>query len=144
VIAESHVCFDTPGATEIQFTEPAATVRIEHFPHLLYPCKTEFIYDGKKFHWIGHSELVEEQTGDVLAQFHTSWHLMEGIEHKLGKLIIKHEGLAMTDLIVITALIVQERSEEGRLAVKLLTMCAESRSKWQGDSRERGRRKTRR
>ena len=55
---------------------------------------------------------------------------MEATEHKLGRLIIKEEGMHMIDLIVITALIVQEHSEEGRLAVRRLFIDADFRLKW--------------
>jgi hypothetical protein len=117
IIAETDVCCSTPGATDIEFNEPRAIVHLQHDFHLTHPCATEFRFGGKTYHWLGHSELVEVETGKVIAQFRTSWHIMESIEHKLGTLTISDEGMSMTDVIVITALIVQERSEEGRLAV---------------------------
>ena len=66
--------------------------------------------------------MVEVETGKVIAQFRTSWHIMESIEHKLGTLTVKGDGMSMTDIVVITALFVQERSEEGRLAVPPVMM----------------------
>lgn len=42
---------------------------------------------------------------------------MDATEHRLGKLVIKPRGMSMIDLIMITALVVQERSDEGKLAV---------------------------
>ena len=60
---------------------------------------------------------MEEKTGAVIAEFYPSWNEMDSTEHKIGKLHIKEQAKALMDHIVVTALIVQERSEEGREAV---------------------------
>ena len=41
---------------------------------------------------------------------------MDESEHQIGKLVITKNGKTMEDVIVITALIVQERSEEAQQA----------------------------
>jgi len=78
---------------------------------------TRFYMDGKVYYWAGHTELVSVETGDLLAQFFPSWLVIDVNEHKLGKLVIKGKGKENMDVVVATALIVQERSDEGRQAV---------------------------
>lgn len=56
----------------------------------------------------------------MLARFYRTSHEVDVNEHKLGKLVINDCGKELMDLAVITALVVQENSEEGRLAVKCL------------------------
>lgn len=73
---------------------------------------TKFTTEGHEYHWNGHEELVDEK-GNVLASL--SW--VTGAKEKIGKLVIKPGGQHeqhLTDLIVLTALIVQERSDEAR------------------------------
>jgi hypothetical protein len=113
-------CLLTPGATDIHFNEPRSTFQLTHIHSCHYLSKTKFSIDGNHYHWAGHGELVEEKTGDVIAQFYPSWNVMDSDEHKIGKMIVKEKGQALLDAVVTTALIVQERSEEGRQAVAFL------------------------
>jgi hypothetical protein len=113
-VARANACLVTPGTTDIHLTDPLHTVELEH---ILYPdsSKTTFTIDGKTYHWKGHAELLEDETQLKIAHFYPSWLVSDVKEHKLGKLIIYKEDLV--DLVVLTALVVQERSDEGRQAV---------------------------
>jgi hypothetical protein len=55
----------------------------------------------------------------MLAAFHATF--LETEYHKLGRLIITKEGKELIDVVVCSCLVQQERSEEGTLAVLLLT-----------------------
>ena len=62
------------------------------------------------YHWRGHKEFLETESGRLLAEFHPSW--LEGRGHKIGRLMVTKEGRSLLDVLVLTALVVQERSEE--------------------------------
>lgn len=62
-------------------------------------------------------ELFEEYPDAEIAKFYPSWSVVDVNEHKLGKLVIQASDENLIDLAVITALVVQERSDEGRQAV---------------------------
>jgi hypothetical protein len=57
---------------------------------------------------------VEEGTGTFLAGFHARF--LENKEHQLGSLVVSREGSEVLDLVVVTCLVMQERSDEGKLA----------------------------
>lgn len=115
IIANANACLVTPGVTDVHFEHPLHTVELEH---ILYPdssSKTTFSVNGKSYHWKGHAELLEDETQLKVAHFYPSWLIIDVKEHKLGKLIIYEKDLM--DLVIATALVVQERSDEGRQAV---------------------------
>jgi hypothetical protein len=56
----------------------------------------------------------------LLGTFHARFR--EGKLHELGNLVISEQGKALTELVVVSALLVQERSDEGKLAVRFLLM----------------------
>ena len=53
---------------------------------------------------------MDDTSNTLLAVFHTSW--AETRADKLGRLEIMPEGIPLQDLIVVSALVVQERSDE--------------------------------
>jgi hypothetical protein len=116
IIATGEPCLSQEGLTEIHFAG-YGSLQLKHVHHkfLRFRGKTSFEYNGKVYHWRGHSQLVEDDSGVVLALFHPGWFELSG--SRLGKLEITYDGLKMLDLVVITALIVQERSDEGKQAV---------------------------
>ena len=120
IIAEVSACLVTPGITDVNFSDPLYTVELEHLHHEDIHSMTRFTVDGKVYYWNGHAELVKVETGDVIALFYPSWLVIDVQEHKLGKLVIKEESKDLMDVAVITALVVQERSDEGRQAVESL------------------------
>jgi hypothetical protein len=76
--------------------------------------KTLFQKGKRKFHWSGQTALVEEPNGAFLAGFHARY--FETEEHKLGSLVVTKEGQKLLDLVVVTCLVMQERSDEGKLS----------------------------
>lgn len=114
IIAEVNTCLVTPGGTDVHLADPLRTVELLHLPHG-DTSQTRFSIDDKRYHWKGHSELLDDDTEVKMAQFYPSWHVIEVKEHKIGTLFIY--GDTPRDLSVITALVVQERSDEARQAV---------------------------
>jgi hypothetical protein len=104
----------------VNFSDPLYTVELEHLHHEDIPSMTRFTANGKVYYWNGHAELVSVETGDIIARFYPSWLVIDVQEHKLGKLVINEERKDLMDLAVITALVVQERSDESRQAVESL------------------------
>jgi hypothetical protein len=75
---------------------------------------TYFRVDGKQYQWKKHQELVERDSGVVLARIQEN---AGKDSEELGTLIVTQEGQKMIDLAVITALIDQERADEGKWKV---------------------------
>jgi len=118
VLATAEPCKDKEGKTEIHPSDSSSSVVLNHIHHGLGPLlhgKTQFELNGEKYHWKGHTEFINDQSGLVLAKFHPT--TLEGPKHKIGSLVIEWDGKALMDMIVITALVVQERSDEGKIAV---------------------------
>jgi Family of unknown function (DUF6593) len=103
---------DKDGNTEILIPGSGTVIALTHvkpaFLHI-HP-KTEFTYLGKKYHWKGHTGLVEDETGTLLAIYHSSWFNRNWL--KVGRLEVTYAGQKSLDMCVITGLIVQERSDE--------------------------------
>jgi len=70
--------------------------------------------DKAKYHWNGHSELVSDANNETIATFKESW--LEGKCHRIGELDITKSEIQ--DIIVITALLVQERNDEHKLSAE--------------------------
>jgi hypothetical protein len=110
-------CKSTSHITEVELEKQHCMVTMHHLHHKNYPSKTTFTYNGKVYYWYEFNELVEEESGSVLAQYYPSWNVPDAHEHVLGKLVIKEYGVHLIDLVVITALILQSWSQEGKEAV---------------------------
>ena len=82
--------------------------------HDEYTLKTQFTAGGHGYHWNKQTELVDDVTGTVLAQLS----LVNDTDSRTGgKLVIKSEALNvenLTDPIVMTAMVVQERFDESK------------------------------
>jgi hypothetical protein len=119
VIATAKQCLARDGVTDIHFTGSGDLVRLEHVHGLLpfFHGKTLFEVGGRKFHWKGQTALLDDQSGQLLAGFHATY--LETDYHKLGSLVVTEEGKKMLDAVVISALVVQERSDEGKLAKEM-------------------------
>ena len=117
IIATGVPCLEKEGYTDIHFTEPKFTISFQHEHHTLpfLHTKNRFEYNGKKYYWKDHHELVEDGSDLLLATFKPSW--LEGHGHRIGQLVIKGDGQEMRDIAVITALIVQERADEHTVSV---------------------------
>jgi hypothetical protein len=115
ILAEGEVSKTIEGSTEIYFSATSTSIEIHHVHHKLpfTHCKTLFTYNGKQYHWKDHTEVIDDATGEVVGKFHATW--LEGSGHKIGTLEVK--DTEMQDLVVVTAIVVQERSDERTLAV---------------------------
>jgi hypothetical protein len=110
VIARSGRCRTNPGSTDILLTEPRPRVRPAHLHHDENSSSTHFVDDGRKYHWNKQRELIDEQNGHVIAQLSL---VKDSTQRNGGKLTIKPEGyLKLTEPIVMTAFMVQERFDE--------------------------------
>lgn len=109
----------TPGATDIHLTCPKSTLQLQH-PHNY---QSYFEFKGKCYGWDGHSELFERNSGKVLARVYLTWDVMDESEHQIVKLVILDIGKEIEDIVVMTSLIVQGRSEQGLEAVLPHRMC---------------------
>jgi hypothetical protein len=125
IIATAELSHDKQGTTQIHFptdsTSPSETgtaeVKLTHVHHapLHVHGTTGFTYDGKGYTWKGHTALVENEHSTLLAVFYSSWFDLEW--NKVGRLEVTSWGQKMLDVTVVTALIVQERSDEERQMV---------------------------
>jgi hypothetical protein len=101
------MCRQKPGGTDIFITGRRRRNPLDHIHHDNLTSLTHFIEDGQKYHWNGQSELVEDATGNVVAQLCPA---RDNLQHNL--VIKSHQNL--TDQIVMTALMVQERADEAK------------------------------
>lgn len=117
VIATANTCLTQEGQTDIHLHESQSTFGLQHEHHKLpfTHCKSKFVADDTHYHWEGHSKIVSDETKEVVASFNATW--LEGTGHKIGVLNIKAGSLK--DIIVITALVVQERSDEHKRSVNI-------------------------
>jgi hypothetical protein len=117
VIATGDPCLSKEGLTEIHFPESETVIELQHVHHkfLHLHGKTTFTFNGKRYHWKGHTVLVESDTDVVIAVYHSMW--FDANWERLGSLEIASVSKEITDVVVITALVLQERSDEGRQAV---------------------------
>lgn len=116
-MATGALCPDKEGATEVHFEDDAKVITLQHVKHapLHIHGKTGFLYGEKKYHWKGHTALVDDEHGTLLAVFYSSWFDLSW--KKLGRLEVTTDGQKMLDVAVVTALIVQERSDEEKQMV---------------------------
>jgi hypothetical protein len=117
ILATAEISKAIEGSTEIYFHDSGTSIEIRH-SHAKFPfahSQTLFTYNGKAYHWKDHKELVDDATGEVVGKFHATW--LEGSGRKIGTLEVK--DVPMQDLVVLTAIVVQERSDERTLAVQI-------------------------
>jgi hypothetical protein len=108
LIADTQSCPSCPGATDIRVIGAA---RSPHLHHDEDTRRTHFVKNGRKFSWKNRSQLVDD-TGAVVAQMQSA---SDPEARRAGRLVINdQENKALVEPIVMTALMVQERSEEDR------------------------------
>ena len=115
ILATGETCKASEGCTEIFLHDSNTEMKIHHEYHYLpfTHNKSFFTYKDKQYHWKDHTELIDDASQEVVGKFHATW--LEGTGHKIGTLDVMDEG--MQDLVVVTAIVVQERSDERTLAV---------------------------
>ena len=111
VIGTAKPCTVRQGSTDINFVDPKSTVSLQHKDHWIPPrhSRTYFSVDDKKYHWKGYDELVESDTKSVIAKFQSNWWQYETHDERIGRLEVSRPDLM--DMIVFTAMIVEERAE---------------------------------
>ena len=118
VIATAIHGRDKDAVTQIKLTggsEPNQTLHLKHVPGF-FRGKTSFEVGGKKVHWKGQSALVEDDTGVCLAVFKAKF--FEGKNRRLGTLVVTRHGAPFIDIIVSSALVEQERTDEAEYEVQ--------------------------
>jgi hypothetical protein len=110
VIATADPCDQGKYKTDIHFVEPKMTIPLEHKHDTKTYCSIE-----KLLHRKGHKEIENDEADGVVATYHPS--PFEGKREvlKVGTLDITLKGIQ--DLVVVTALVVQEREEESKSPV---------------------------
>jgi hypothetical protein len=112
IIAIADACIPTPGATDLKFLEPEQIILLTH-KHHPSGVQTVFKVGDKEYAWTGHEELLQD--GTKIAKFHPTW--FEGVGHHIGHLDFVGPVDGVKDLVVLSSLVVQERSDEHILAV---------------------------
>jgi hypothetical protein len=113
VIATAVQNLEKGGVTNIKMTDEALYMKDGR--GLLEYDKTFFETHGKKVHWTGASKLTEDESNITLATYKPKgW---EANDRKLGTLVITPQGAEYVDVIVSSAFIKQERTDEREFAV---------------------------
>lgn len=60
---------------------------------------------------------MEEPDNIILASFHATWFEGTGVGHKIGGLEVTRVGLEVLDVVVLTAVVVQERTDDHKYVV---------------------------
>jgi hypothetical protein len=116
VIATAIQCREKGGVTKIKMTGSNQALHLKHGSGM-FSNKTFFQIDGKRVHWKGESELVEEKTGSCLAVYKEDG--FESKNRKLGTLLVTAYGVNCIDAIVCSAFVKQERTDEDEYEVQL-------------------------
>jgi Family of unknown function (DUF6593) len=118
VIATAEPCKDKQGSSKIQYGKPESTIALEHLPRrmLVLSPKTVFTFDDKKYYWKGYSDLFEEKTDKLVAQYTPK--MTEGADPFTGSLLVTEGNRKqLDDLIVVSTAVMQQRSDARRRAV---------------------------
>ena len=117
VVATGEVCEDKQGSSEVKMGDEV-TVTLEHVPRrmLMLPAKTTFAIDGKKYYWKNYTDLFDASNDKLIAQY--SPVEVENKENKTGDLLITEDEMTgLRDLVVISAIILQQRADARKRAV---------------------------
>ena len=95
--------------TPLAMKEAGGTLEMTHV-HGFFSGKTFFEIEGTKVHWKGQSALVEDDSGVCLAVYKAK--RFEAKDRRFGTLLITAHGAPLVDIIVSSALVEQERSDQ--------------------------------
>jgi len=125
VIATATQFIGKDGSSEVKLIgEAQSSIELKHV-HGVFPFfhgNTFFQIGEKKVHWKGHSALVEDHTHVCLAVYKAKF--LETKDRKLGTLLITARGIPYLDVIVVSALVEQERSDEAEAQVSSFVTAA--------------------
>lgn len=116
VIATADPCHEQQGSSKINCTDPESTIVLEHVPRrmlgLLSP-KTKFSIGDKKYYWKGYTDVFEEKTDKLVAQY-----TVVGADANTGNLLTTEGNDETTrEILVLSTILMQGRSEARRRAV---------------------------
>ena len=122
VLATAECCQEKQGSSTIQFVEPSTTVVLEHLPRrmIVLSPKTTLKIDDKSYYWKGYTDLFEEKTDKLVAQYTPK--MTDGVETTTGQLlVIETTDQMINDSVVISTILMQQRSDARKRAVCRLT-----------------------
>ena len=122
VIATADPCHEKQGSSKIKCNDPECTISLEHIPRRMmgiFPPKTTFSIDDKKYYWKGYTDVFEEKGDKLTAQFTPK--AAEGADPNTGHLLMT-EGSDETTrgIIILSTVVMQGRSEARKRAVRPL------------------------
>ena len=118
MFATAEACEEKQGTSTIELTESNTKVILEHHPRRMagiLPPKTTFEADGKKYYWKGYTDLIHEGDNKLVAQY-TAIEI-ESPDNKTGDLVISEGQETIFGIIVISAIVQQQRSNARKRAV---------------------------
>jgi hypothetical protein len=116
VLAIARHSLQNASQTIIDFVESDLSISIledQQESRFRFNKKSRFSFGDQNYYWKGHKTLWNDQANDAIAIFHPTW--LEGQNNKIGRLDILPTEIQ--DIIVITAVVIQERYDEHKLSV---------------------------
>jgi hypothetical protein len=98
-------CPEEKYQTDIHMVESKLLIPFHHKHH-----HHHFSAFNKKYQWKGHKELVEVESGSLVAEYNPS--VFEGRRNTIHEGTLRIPKDNVQDLLVLTAIVVQEKSEE--------------------------------
>jgi len=118
VMATADPCYDHHGVSKIKMIDfdSVSTIPFEHVPSRMLgilPPKTTFSVGGTKYHWKGDTDVFEDKTDTLVAQYQP-----EGPGPNTGNLVMTEASDESTrEIMVLSTIFMQERFEAHKHAV---------------------------
>jgi hypothetical protein len=116
VMATADPCHEKHGSSKITMTDPESTIPFEHHPSRMLgilPPKTTFSIGGRKYHWKGDTDIFEDKTDTLIAQYQP-----EGPGPNTGNLLMTGASDESTrEIMVLSSIFMQRRFETNSHAV---------------------------
>ena len=110
VMATADPCYERQGCSKIKTVDPESTIPFEHVPSRMLgilPAKTTFSVGGTKYHWKGDTDVFEDKTDTLIAQYQP-----EGPGPNTGNLVMTEASDESTrEIMVLSTIFLQERFE---------------------------------
>jgi hypothetical protein len=126
LLATAECCEEKQGSSKIELVESSTTVSLEHIPRraLIFAPKTTFTFNGKEYYWKGYTDLFEQKTDKLTAQYSP----IESSGNKVGEILIaegkdNEVSKQLQDLIIISTFVMEQRSNARQRAVCHLLSC---------------------
>lgn len=76
--------------------------------------KTTFTVGGREYYWKGYNNLFQKRPNKLIAQYSA----VEGVDGKLGTIVFGKADKLLTEIIVVSSLVLQQRSSARKRAVR--------------------------